>query len=128
MTHELIAQPDADKDRNDCARNRDDSAKHNLFHEFVARCARAVTLLSIPLAIRTNSGRRRICWAIRRASSLDGRLEKVRRVFAVHPHDSARVCFEAQTGKHLLILNLTAFDPFQTLRLFRRGALGTQSV
>ena len=33
MTHELIAQPDADKDRNDCARNRDDSAKHSLFHE-----------------------------------------------------------------------------------------------
>ena len=25
------------------------------------------------------------------------------------------VCFEVQTGKHLLGLNLTAFDPIQTL-------------
>ena len=38
------------------------------------------SLGSIPLAIRASSGRRRICWDIRRASSSDKRVEKLRRL------------------------------------------------
>jgi hypothetical protein len=81
MTYELIAQPDADKDRNDCARNRDDSAKHNLFHQM---CSGGYASIN-PFGNPDQLGRAQDLQAIRRASSLDGRLEKVRRVFAVHP-------------------------------------------